>query len=144
MQDWVATVTELMDLREQETANDASLGSALLQPVSRSPWSTSRPTLLRKQPGARRAGGTHVASGDGGDKTKAQTVRAARRGGEQDDGHDRLFPREQYTTIGDAIMGTQVMASILSMAAIGVTVVFSVGLVFALMTLYVHLFNLHK
>ena len=67
------------------------------------------------------------------------TARAARRGGEQDDDQDGLFSREQYTSLGDAIMGTEVMTSILSMAATGVTVVFAVGLVFALMTLYAHL-----
>ena len=143
MQDWVATVIQLMDLREQEANNGASLGSAPLQPVPRSSrsvsTSTSHTTLSRKQPGARRAGARHVASGDGGDKAKAKTARAARRGGEQDDDQDGLFPREQYTSLGDAIMGTQVMTSILSMAATGVTVVFAVGLVFALMILYVHL-----
>ena len=148
MQDWVATVIQLMDLREQEANNGASLGSAPLQPVPRSSHSvstsTSHTTLSRKQPGARRAGARHVASGDGGDykatgKAKAKTARAARRGGEQDDDQDGLFPREQYTSLGDAIMGTQVMTSILSMAATGVTVVLAVGLVFALMILYVHL-----
>ena len=144
MQDWVATVIQLMDLMEQEANNGASLGSAPLQPVPRSSHSvstsTSHTTLSRKQPGARRAGARHVASGDGGDyKAKAKTARAARRGGEQDDDHDGLFPREQYTSLGDAIMGTQVMTSILSMAATGATVVFAVGLVFALMILYVHL-----
>ena len=143
MQDWVATVIQLMDLREQEANNGASLGSAPLQPVPRSSRSVSsstfHTTLSRKQPGARRAGARHVASGDGGDKAKAKTARAARRGGEQDDDQDGLFPREQYTSLGDAIMGTQVMTSILSMAATGATVVFAVGLVFALMILYVHL-----
>ena len=144
MQDWVATVIQLMDLREQEANNGASLGSAPLQPVPRSSRSVSsstfHTTLSRKQPGARRAGARHVASGDGGDyKAKAKTARAARRGGEQDDEQDGLFPREQHTSLGDAIMGTQVMTSILSMAATGVTVVFAVGLVFALMILYVHL-----
>ena len=143
MQDWVATVIQLMDLMEQEANNGASLGSAPLQPVPRSSrsvsTSTSHTTLSRKQPGARRAGARHVASGDGGDKAKAKTARAARRGGEQDDDQDGLFPREQYTSLGDAIMGTQVMTSILSMAATGATVVFAVGLVFALMILYVHL-----
>ena len=138
MQDWVATVIQLMDLREQEANNGASLGSAPLQPVPRSSHSVSTSTSHTTL--SRRAGARHVASGDGGDyKAKAKTARAARRGGEQDDDHDGLFPREQYTSLGDAIMGTQVMTSILSMAATGVTVVFAVGLVFALMILYVHL-----